>query len=56
MGDVGVHGVDVTVVADVTGMTEAESEVVPHMALGSRRLRPRSKDLHSILLLLAHCN
>ena len=51
VGDV--DGVDVTGVVDVADMTDAGSEVVPRMEQGSRRLRPRSKDLRSILPLLA---
>jgi hypothetical protein len=44
---------DVIRVANVIDMTDAGSEAVPRMGLGSRRLRPHSKGLRSTLLLLA---
>jgi len=46
--------VDVIDVVDVADMTDAGSEVALGMEQDNRHLRPRNKDLHSILLLLAH--
>ena len=51
VGDV--DDVDVTAVADVFDINDAGPEIAPRMEQGSRHLYPRSKDLRSILLLLA---